>query len=84
MQQHVKRLGLDAQEVDIVVRAFANLKDLRLACLKNGKMQPEASTVRVAQGVNQRKGLFDFIDVGEGKEKADHKIRGKLTVGCRR
>ena len=29
-----------------------------------------------AHGFTQRQGLFDFVDVGDGKEGADHKIRG--------
>ena len=76
VQQYAKSLRLDGERIEIVVRAFANLKSLRLACIKHGRMNNDANINLFAQGFNRRQPLFDFVDVGSGKEEADNKIRG--------
>ena len=62
--------------IEIVVRAYADVKGLHGACVRNGKMKNGASLSLFVHGFNQRQGLFDFVDVGPGKESADNKIRG--------
>lgn len=76
IKDHAKKLKLDAENTDIIVRAYADLKSLRLACVKNGRMRENSSMSLFAHGFNQRHALFDFVDVGLGKEAADNKIRG--------
>lgn len=80
VREYVKSLELGDDELEIVVRAFANLKDLRTACLKHGKMIQDSSINLFAQGFNHRRPLFDFLDVGKGKEQADNKIRRKYVA----
>jgi hypothetical protein len=33
-----------------------------------------------ARAFSLNKSLFSFIDVGSGKERADHKVRGEPTI----
>lgn len=75
----METLGLDVGNTDIVVRAYANLKGLTKALHRDGKMQTTADLGLFAQGFTQRQSLFDFVDVGPGKEEADEKIRGKSS-----
>lgn len=72
-------LRVDFESLDIVVRAYANIKSLQSACVRNGKMKSGASLSLFAQGFTQRRALFDFVDAGAGKEEADNKIRGTCS-----
>lgn len=70
-------LGFDVDNTDIVVRAYANTKGLGRALRRDSKMRGNSDLASFARGFTQRQGLFDFVDVGSGKEEADEKIRGK-------
>ena len=74
--QYLGAISIDIGSVDIVVRAFANFSALQSTCIKKGIMHPGTSVSLFAQGFTQRRALFDFVDVGPGKEQADSKIRG--------
>ena len=76
IKDYAKKLKLDAENTDIAVRAYADLKSLRSACVKNGKMKESSNMSLFAHGFNQRHALFDIVDVGLGKEAADNKVRG--------
>lgn len=80
VKNYVKKLKLDAENIDIAVRAYTDLKSLRSACVKNGKMKESSSMSLFAHGFNQRQALFDFVDVGPGKERADNKVRGTFFM----
>ena len=78
IREHMRSFMKDSDSVDVVVRAYANLKGLGKACVKNGKMKSSIGDLHLfANGFTQRRALFDFVDVGSGKERADHKIRGE-------
>jgi len=75
MQSFVRaELGLD----DIVIHAkvFANISGLGGALHRQGLLGNASELGAFVTGFNTRKGLFDFVDIGMGKERADHKIRG--------
>ena len=76
VNHYIKGLNLDVENTDVVVRAYANLRGLGQACVKNNSMKLIADLGLVANGFTSRYPLFDFVDVGLGKERADHKIRG--------
>ena len=80
IKDYAKKLKLDAENININVRAYADLKSLRSACVKNGKMKEGSSINLFAHGFNQRQGLFDLVDVGPGKEAADNKVRGMFKT----
>lgn len=63
--------------MDILVRAFANVSGLGAALERDGRLK-EASQLRAfATGFSRRQAFFDFVDIGNGKERADLKVRGK-------
>ena len=80
VKDYVRGLKLDTENIDISVRAYADLKSLRSACVRNGKMSENSSMGLFAHGFSQRQALFDFVDVGPGKEGADNKVRGTYYV----
>ncbi|KAI4258712.1 MAG: hypothetical protein L6R42_004952, partial [Xanthoria sp. 1 TBL-2021] len=58
---------------DVVVRAYANLRDLGRACWR--EMRTDRPNMRsFASGFSMANKLFDFVDVGPGKDLADRKI----------
>ncbi|KAG8525620.1 uncharacterized protein KY384_009264 [Bacidia gigantensis] len=73
-------MASDGNDIDVVIRAFANLKGLKTGVLKRGKMGVHVNPERFVQSFSQRSGMFDFVDVGDAKEGVDHKIRGKSTL----
>ena len=75
VQEHMGSLRVAPDTSEIVVRVFTNLKDLRLACFRHGHMNADANINAFAQGFSRRRPLFDFVDVGSGKEEAVHKIQ---------
>lgn len=76
VKDYLKTIQIAVDTTEIIVRAFADVKSLHGACIRNGKMNNGASLSLFVHGFNQRQGLFDFVDVGSGKESADNKIRG--------
>ncbi|KAL8978911.1 MAG: hypothetical protein Q9205_005626 [Flavoplaca limonia] len=78
IKTHLKSLNMDTSSTDIVVRAYASFGGLARACVIKAGMKEIASFGRFANGFNGRRALFDFADVGFGKERADHKIKGKI------
>ena len=80
VKDYLGTVGIDATNSDIMVRAYADIKNLQTACVKNGKIKNGAQVRLFAHGFSQRQALFDFIDVGAGKEAADNKIRGMPSV----
>lgn len=78
VQDHLRVLKIDTTDIEIMVRAYANLKGLQNACLRNGKLKTGANLRLFAHGFNQRRGLFDFVDVGDWKEGTDNKVRSRF------
>lgn len=62
--------------MDIMVRAYANLVGLAQACSQSGKLKHAADLGLFAVGFTKRQALFDFVEVGAGKERAGLMIRG--------
>ena len=76
VKDHLKAIKIYSEDMDIMVRAYANLKGLAQACAQSGKVKHVADLALFAVGFTKRQALFDFVDVGAGKERADNKIRG--------
>ncbi|KAL9008580.1 MAG: hypothetical protein Q9173_006309 [Seirophora scorigena] len=75
VHKYVGELGLDVNKTDVVVRAYANLRGLGKFCARDGLMNATADVGLFANGFTIRQPLFDFVDVGLGKERADNKVR---------
>lgn len=63
--------------MDFHVRAFANVDGLARALVRDGRLQDVNQLRAFAAGFSNRQPFFDFVDVGAGKERADHKIHGR-------
>lgn len=62
----------------IVTRIYANLRGLADTCYKANLVEKPSTVEDFARGFTGSKQLFDYIDVGSGKDRADDKITGKL------
>lgn len=76
IHQNIPDLGSDYR---IVTRIYANLKGLGEVCNKAGILSRPSLMDEFARGFTGSKQLFDFVDVGMGKDRADDKISG--TIG---
>lgn len=76
------------EDVKIVVRVYANLKGLADVCVRSGLVQIPGLIEEFARGFTRSKTMFDFVDVGAGKDRADAKISGTFfctghpTIRC--
>lgn len=82
VRQYLKQLEMDVENTDIVVRAYANLQGLGKHCVRDGLIKTTADLGLFANGFTKRQPLFDFVDVGLGKERADDKLRGITRASC--
>lgn len=80
VRQYLQPFVKDAETVGVVVKAYANLTGLAQACVKNGKLKVATLLSQFVIGFNRRYPLFDFVDVGPGKEEADNKLRGIVST----
>lgn len=65
------------EDTKIVARVYANLKGLGDTCVRAGIISSPDLLADFARGFTCGKTLFDFIDVGPGKDRADAKIIGE-------
>lgn len=63
-------------EYKIVTRIYANLKGLATTLYYAGIVEKPTVVEEFARGFTGSKQLFDFVDVGSGKDRADDKIIG--------
>lgn len=76
MNDFVQRTLPHLSSPKIVARIYANVKGLGDVMQKSGIIDRSSLFEDFARGFNGSKLLFDFIDVGTGKDKADDKITG--------
>jgi hypothetical protein len=83
-QEYLKTLGSsirDAENVQVVVKAYANLEGQSRVCFKNKKLVScfdDMSQFWI--GFTRKFSTFDFVDVGPGKEEADHRLCRKCSI----
>jgi hypothetical protein len=80
VRQYLQPVVKDATTVEVVVKAYANFTGLAQACVKNGKLKGNVSLNQFVIGFNRRYPLFDFVDVGPGKEETDNKFKGMVST----
>ncbi|KAH9827470.1 zinc finger protein [Teratosphaeria destructans] len=61
-------------DVKVVVRVFANIKGLATVCTNGGIISSPDVLEQFARGFTRGNNLFDFVDVGYGKDRADSKV----------
>lgn len=65
----------------VVVNIYANLDDLARKLYSIKIINKQSDLQDFARGFTISQPLFNFIDIGRGKERADHKLRGKPCQG---
>ncbi|KAK5165653.1 hypothetical protein LTR04_001092 [Oleoguttula sp. CCFEE 6159] len=63
-------------DTKIVTRIYANLKGLSDVCAKAGIVDNPSKAEGFMRGFTRGRTLFDFVDVGYGKDRADGKMTG--------
>lgn len=63
----------------IVARIYANVRGLGETLFKAGIIDKLSVFEDFVRGFNGGRLLFDFVDVGSGKDRADDKLAGKLS-----
>jgi hypothetical protein len=76
-REYLRTIMDDSDRLDVVVRAFANLEGLGSTLIRDGRIKDSSQLRNFFTGFSSRLALFDFVDVGAGKERTDNKIRGK-------
>lgn len=67
----------------IVTRMYANVKGLADRCSRSGLVSSPAMLEDFVRGFTRGNTLFDFVDVGPGKDRADEKVSGKFVCDHR-
>ena len=83
VREHLGSLGSginDHKTVPVMVKAFANLSGLGQACVRDRKLTSVGDMNQFWIGFTRRYPMVDFVDVGPGKEEADNKLRGQVTL----
>ena len=75
-----KNLGDLSSDYKIVTKIYANLRGLGETAYKAGIVNRPAGVEEFARGFTGSKQLFDFINVGSGKDRADDKITGNVGL----
>ena len=76
---HMAVPGLSS-DYKILTRIYANIKKLGEVCHRAGILSKPSTIEEFARGFTGSKHLFDFVDVGMGKDRADEKISGESMV----
>jgi hypothetical protein len=61
-----------------MIKLYANIEKLKATMLRFGMSEAAGQLLDFARGFSQVSGLVDFIDIGDGREQADHQIKGKI------
>ncbi|KAJ9133588.1 CCCH zinc finger dna binding protein [Pleurostoma richardsiae] len=67
-----------ADEVTVIAKLVANLGGLAKAMRRDGCLVNEADLKNFTLGFSQSMASFDFVDIGQGKERTDTKIKEAL------
>ncbi|KAL8669815.1 MAG: hypothetical protein Q9224_007714 [Gallowayella concinna] len=75
IKRHIRHIE-GAMQWKIIVRIYANLEGLLKKYTYIDFVDEKKALRQFVAGFTQSQPLFDFIDAGQGKERADHKIKG--------
>lgn len=77
VQEYMGRLKEEWGTVDVVVKGCANVSGLARALVQSRRISNVEQLREFISGFTRRQALFEIVDVGPGKERADQKIRGR-------
>lgn len=78
VQDYIETEGTTTPGTRIVCRIYANVRGLSEVLVRSGAITEVTDFEEFVRGFTRGKVLFDFVDVGPGKDRADDKIIGKL------
>ncbi|KAK4448364.1 hypothetical protein QBC34DRAFT_381271 [Podospora aff. communis PSN243] len=92
VRQHLQSIGGGLAGLPIMVKAFASGEGLAYLLSKAGiasQGQSQEVVSRFTRGFSQADDMFDFVLVGKGKDRADHKLMAAFrqfaeSPSCRR
>lgn len=79
VQNYIEAEGDIPLGARIVCRIYANVRGLADVLVRTGVLDGIAQLEDFVRGFTRGKTLFDFVDVGAGKDRADDKIIGECT-----
>lgn len=83
IRDHIASLYTNSDNWPIMVQVYLSLDKLGIKLAQVGLLHSPQDIRTFAQRFSVNQPLFSFIDVGQGKERADHKIKGDLKhSGC--
>lgn len=63
-----------------MVQIYAGYKGLVADLIRCGDIKTTAGFIKFTAGFVRHQNLFDFEDIGSGRERADHKVKGGLPI----
>lgn len=78
IRNHLQERHEGAGHWSVMVQVYSNLDGLARKLYSVGIIKSAMDLHEFSRSFSLNQPLFSFIDVGSGKERADHKIRGKL------
>lgn len=66
----------------VMVNIYADLDSLARKLAYVGLINTPVDLQAFTRSFSMNKPLFNFVDVGKGKERADHKIKGWFATSC--
>jgi hypothetical protein len=79
VRDHIAMLYGNSGNWPIMVQVYLSLDKLAQKLASVGLLQKPQDLRTFAQGFSLNQSLFTIVDVGHGKERADHKIKGNLV-----
>lgn len=77
VQDYIETEGTVPLGARIVCRIYANVRGLGDVLVRTGAIEDVAQFEDFVRGFTRARTLFDFVDVGAGKDRADEKIIGE-------
>lgn len=78
IHNHIASLYSSSGNWPVMVQIYLSLDKLAFKLQQVGLLRHPGEMRTFAQRFNNNQSLFSIIDVGQGKERADHKIKGMI------
>lgn len=79
IKSHLQSIDSSLTHLPLMVQMYTNVEGLSKKLLACGITKNIRDLYTFAQAFNMSQSFFSIVDVGSGKERADHKLKGKLA-----
>lgn len=79
IREHIVSIYSNSGNWPVMVQIYLSLEKLGMKLAQVGLVRTSQDMRIFAQRFSVNQPLFNIVDVGQGKERADHKIKGKHT-----